>query len=160
MKKTILFLLVSMMTLSFNACSSDDDDNGDGTNVGKEVIVSITANYKSDGKEIADVGAVVYVFNALSVHEEAGWKYIGNGEFESEKWNRKTKYTYKEVMKENGISFLLNQLPDGKYFTVVIESATDINKESRYFGITTFDYKDSGHNLKYLYGSQNIERIN
>lgn len=159
MKKNILFLLVSVMALSFNACSSDDDDNGGSDPLGKEVKVSIIANYSAEGKVLTDVGAIVYVFNALSIHEEAEWKYIGNGEFESEKWNRKTKYAHKEVMKENGISFILNQLPDGKYFTVVIESATDVEKESRYFGISTFDYKDSGHNLKYLYGSQNIERI-
>lgn len=156
MKKTILILLVSVLALSFNACSSDDDNGVDPAD--KEIKVTVKSLINKDDKLVADVGATIYFFDGLSINDGGEWKYNQGGSFRSDKWERNFNYTHKLTMNETSVSVSnIKGFDQKRYFTVVIESPSDQSSETRYFVKTTFDIKNADYNLKYVFGQQNVE---
>lgn len=158
MKKILTFCIFTIL-LGLVGCSSDDNNDNDSSLV-RKAKVTINVYDKQNNEQIEDIGAIVYIFNALNIHDaDASWKYLGNGKFHAEKWDREHSYNSKGEIAENGLILELDQLKNEKYFTVVVESTRDLNKEDRSYGITTFEYRIVDHNLVYTFGDQNIKRV-
>lgn len=125
MKKAILFLLVSVMTLSFSACGSDDDDNGDGGGSdGNKIEVSAEMQYKSGENYLPDAGSQIYHFKDFS--DYVNYNYVGKGVFEHKTENKKVTYTTKGVAGSDGIAKM--EIGGGQRCLIVWESGNIAGK--------------------------------
>lgn len=135
MKKTILFLLVSVMALSFNACSSDDKDDVK-PNEYQQVL---TRTKTVDGKDTyPTAGVYVYIFMGDD-YTQSKYKYSGGGAmYEGDKL---IKATYNAVTDKDGKSVLKGEYGNKKY-TVVVQRFKDSTKETKMFFVPKFDVKN------------------
>ncbi len=132
MKKAILFLLVSVMTLSFNACSSDDDDNGP-ARTGTEIVYDIT--YRSGNSTVPDVGATLFSFDRFITYDQ--YTYVGNGVFKHKKTGEEKKYSQKSIADNSGTVKMKINFPTvvvwqsgnvaGKYAQKMYDSEADVS---------------------------------
>lgn len=154
MKKTLLFLFLTVFALSFNSCS-DDDNGGNNNNKAIDVHVDVTYFSSAQNQTITDVGSIVYLFDGFSIYNGGDWKYQGNGIFLSEKWGTKWASSNKQTVTDTGVSFKNVKGNDQiKSFTIVIESASDKNQTDRYFPVNVFSIESKNANLKYKYGNE------
>lgn len=72
MKKALLFLFMTVFALSFNSCSSDDD-NGDGGGTGNTVKLTAVFQYKKDGETKPSAGTRMFIFKVVG--NTNSWQY-------------------------------------------------------------------------------------
>lgn len=150
--KKLLFFLISIPLL-FTSCSSDDNDGGGNNNDAINVSIEVLHNTDNQ-KNVSDIGSIVYLFEGFSMYNGGDWVYSGNGAFHSNKWGTNWTYTHKVEVTETGASFSGIKGTDGyKYFTVVVESNSDQNKEKRYYPVKAFNIEGKNLKLSYFYGS-------
>ena len=72
MKKTLLFLFMTVFALSFSACGSDDDDdNGDGD--GNTVKLTAVFQYQKGDEVKPSAGTRMFIFKAVGSTND--WQY-------------------------------------------------------------------------------------
>lgn len=129
MKKAILFLLVSVMTLSFSACSSDDDDNG-GDNNGNVKLTAVFT-YEKDGVQHPSVGTALYIFEVTGSTE--GWQYDRTTHTFKTSDDKTINSTYSFNTKDKGS--VEGYIKDKKSYIYAYEPGIDPSK----YGVDKFD---------------------
>lgn len=134
MKKTILFLFVSVLALSFNACSSDDKDD-----VKPNEYQQVLTRIKSvDGETFPQPGIYVYIFMGDD-YTQSKYKYSGGGAmYEGDKL---IKPTYSAITDKDGKSALKGDYGNTPY-TIVVQRYRDSTSGTQMFYIKKFDVKN------------------
>jgi uncharacterized lipoprotein YehR (DUF1307 family) len=73
MKKTLLFLFLTVFALSFNSCSDDDEDSDDGDNGGNTVKLTAVFQYKKGDEIKPSAGTRMFIFK--TVGDSNDWQY-------------------------------------------------------------------------------------
>ena len=146
--KKLLFVIT---ILCFIGCKDDNKDDLPTT-----VDIRVDVKYYSHelGQYVSDVGSVVYLLNGFSIYNGGDWEYTGNGVFRSKRWGSQWEYTHKAIVSDAGALFKdLEPVEGYKYFTIAVESASDIEKENRSYGTDAFNILKPYTHLSYNYGS-------
>lgn len=134
MKKTLLFLFLTVFALSFNSCSDDDDNGSD-----SQYQQVLTRTKTVEGKDTyAQSGVYVYIFMGDDYTQEK-YSYAGGGAmYEGE---RLIKANYNAVTDKDGKSAIKANFGN-KPYTVVVQRFKDSTDATKMFYIQKFDVKN------------------
>lgn len=145
MKKALLFLFLTIFALSFSACGSDDDDNGDG---GNTVKLTAVFKYQKDGATKPSAATQMYIFKTGG-ESTSDWTYNKNNHYFEKKNGSVVYSTYS--FKANNDGIVSQDIENNTSYIYVYEPSIDPS----IWGSDSFDTKGQPISIEKVHGLTN-----